>query len=142
MQFTTKRADGYVVSKTDILVGDHVRFFTEGTVTKINGHLVHLDGKHYVDASGLGTGILTHELVKRPKPKVGDVMTPDTIRSVQWKRGTIIEYVEDGDYRPHPLRRILSAQGDWRNIDNLATGGHTFANISYSYKLIFDPAAK
>lgn len=75
-----------------------------------------------------------------PKPpvpvvKVGDVINGDTLRAVQWKRGTVVRY----DDMDGPLRWALLGDGRWANLDNGATRKFAAFGSRASYTVEYAP---
>lgn len=58
-------------------------------------------------------GSLRVEVVKKaaPKPRVGDALTANQVRDIQWKRGTVLTDGEGFVY-------LLSARGHWVSPNN------------------------
>jgi hypothetical protein len=70
-----------------------------------------------------GRGTLKLSVVAKAKPKVGDVIDANTLRSVQWKRGTLIRVsLLLGDLG---ATYMLTGEGDW-----VSAGGKTRVNFS------------
>lgn len=67
-------------------------------------------------------GSLKVEVVKKaaPKPKVGDALTANEVRAVQWKRGTVLTDGEGFVY-------LLSAKGHWISPNDKLDTDATFA---------------
>lgn len=86
----------------------------------------------------LSQGNVDIALVQRAHPKVGTLMSPSEIMAIRdWRAGTVLVYDHGSSC---PIVRTLTTSGTWASSGTgrpLAAGEFT-----YSYTLVYDPAAK